>query len=142
MLIKIENDGPEIVSTNYWDLEHAARGFCFLSLNAGTARLLVPKPMEPQIPEMTAGVSLAIITRGEYKGRESLEILFEDGSSSPFALHMSTEQVDRLFSDADRHKEFRLSIWTQGGKQAEFPCRYRKARRLPYLKPWAAPGQC
>ena len=138
MLIKIENDGSEIVSTNYWDLEHAARGFCFLSLNAGTARLLVPKPMEPQIPEMTAAVSLAIITRGEFKGRESLEIMFEDGSNSPFALHMSTEQVDRLFSDADRHKEFRLSIWTQGGKQAEFPCRYRKAKRLPYLKPWEA----
>jgi len=140
MLLKIENDGPEIVSTNYWGTEHAAKGFCYLSLNAGTARLLVPKPMEPQIPEMITGVSMAIITRGELKGRECLEFLFEDGSDSPFALHISTEQADRLFSDADRNKEFRVAIWTEGGKQAEFPGRYRKAKRLPYLKPWAAAG--
>ena len=42
-MIHSENDGPEIVLTNYWEHEQAKAGFCFLSINAGCFRLLVPK---------------------------------------------------------------------------------------------------
>ncbi|MDX9788933.1 MAG: hypothetical protein RBT11_19320 [Desulfobacterales bacterium] len=46
-LIQISNDGPEILSTNYWETEHAKKGFLYMSINAGAFRLLpqssVPK---------------------------------------------------------------------------------------------------
>ncbi len=38
--IEIGNKGTEIVKTNYWQLEPAKKGFCYLSWNAGAARLL------------------------------------------------------------------------------------------------------
>lgn len=41
-MITISNDGQKIVSTNYWDTEHAKRGFLYLSWNAGAGRLLLP----------------------------------------------------------------------------------------------------
>jgi hypothetical protein len=44
--ITVENDGQEIVGTNYWNSEYFRRGAVYLSVNAGAFRLLVP----PQIP--------------------------------------------------------------------------------------------
>jgi len=42
MITTIENDGPDIVTTNYWTTEHEQRGLFYVSINAGTCRLLVP----------------------------------------------------------------------------------------------------
>jgi hypothetical protein len=33
-MFTFENNGPEIVSTNYWLSEHAQRGYVYLSINA------------------------------------------------------------------------------------------------------------
>lgn len=41
-MITVQNDGPDIASTNYWESAHAARGLCYLSGNAGALRLLAP----------------------------------------------------------------------------------------------------
>jgi hypothetical protein len=35
--LEIHNDGPAIVSSNYWDTELAKAGAVFLSVNAGAA---------------------------------------------------------------------------------------------------------
>jgi hypothetical protein len=37
-----ENNGPEIVTTDYWGSPLEKRGFYHLSINAGAFRLLVP----------------------------------------------------------------------------------------------------
>ena len=42
-LITIENNGPGILSTNYWGTPHAEKGYCYLSINAGAFRLLGPQ---------------------------------------------------------------------------------------------------
>lgn len=138
-IIHIENAGPELVATNYWQTEHAAQGLLYVSLNAGTFRLLVPASKEGEIPEMLTGQE-AIVSRGPWDaagGREALEIMFEDGSDAPYSVHLLTEQVDRLPSAADEGRTFVLSIWTEGGKQAQLPAKYRRAKRLPWLRPWA-----
>lgn len=36
----IENDGRAISRTNYWDSAHAAKGYTFLSWNAGAGRVM------------------------------------------------------------------------------------------------------
>ena len=39
-VLVVENDGPEIVATNYWELPAAAAGKFLVSVNAGAFRLL------------------------------------------------------------------------------------------------------
>jgi hypothetical protein len=39
--MRIENDGPSIVATDYWTSDHGKAGAVFLSINAGAFRLLV-----------------------------------------------------------------------------------------------------
>lgn len=135
MFIQIQNDGANIVSTNYWQTPHAAAGAFFLSFNAGAARLLVPKQIEQEIEEMR-GASEVIISRGLLGGQMALELLWEDGSDSPYSIHMGTNQCDRLLPDSDHGSDIPVSVWTETGKAAEWPGRYRIAQTLPCLQPW------
>jgi len=43
MVLQIQNDGPEVISTNYWQTAHSRRGYLYLSFNAGALRVLVPE---------------------------------------------------------------------------------------------------
>jgi hypothetical protein len=142
-LIQFVSNGPEIISTNYWQTKHAQRGLFYLSTNAGCFRLLVPAVQEGAIAEMATAREV-IISRGVWpeRGRhDALEILFEDDSDSPFALHIVTEQVDRLPDASDRDRpgqpaRWKLAVWTEAGKLLELPCRYRLVKKIPCLKPF------
>lgn len=138
-MLTIQNNGPEIVSTNYWQTEHAACGYVYLSINAGAFRILIPPSQEGAIAEMLTARE-AIISRGPWAdqgGREAMEILFEDFTDTPYSLCILAEQCDRLPADSDRNRtNLRLSIWTVAGKAGEMPAKYRKVKRLPWLKPW------
>ena len=143
-LIKIGNDGPELVSTNYWETENAKAGYAFLSINAGCWRLLVPKGKGIPIDDMKTG-KVVLVTRGawpEAGKQDALELLFEDYSDSPFCLIIGSDQVDRMPMDKDQdrpgHKpNWKFAVYTEaGGKVYEAPARYRKAKKLPYMKEW------
>lgn len=141
-VMKIVNDGPYIVSTTYWQTEHARRGLLYLSLNAGTFRLLVPDALASEVPQMCQGTRYVIVTRGAMAMGPTLEILFEDGSDAPYSIHLSMGQVDRLplISDEGR-TDLRFLIYVQPGTlAAEFPARYRRVERLPCLRPWDEGG--
>lgn len=141
--IEIKNEGQDIVSTNYWETEHARRGLYYLSINAGVFRLLVP---DAQVAEVADWLSAheVIISRGPWPDAgksDALEILFEDDSESPYVIHLSGEQIDRMPLDTDSdHKgnppRWKFSAWTQKGKVMELPCRYRLVKELPFLKKW------
>ncbi len=132
------NAGPVLVETNYWTSPHARRGLCFLSTNAGCIRLLVPPAQEKALPEMTKGVREVALTRGTLDGKtDAVELLFEDGSDSPFCLQLDARQSDRLWPPADDGRPVPFAIYTQGGgKVAEFTCRLRRHPTLPYAQPW------
>lgn len=137
-MLTIENNGQEILSTNYWSSEHAARGYLYLSINAGAFRLMVPPAREADIIEMMSGHE-AIISMGpwtDHGGREAVEIMFEDLSDNPYAVHIVSQQCDRLPTNADRNRTFVLTIWTVVGKQAEMPARLRIVKRIPWMRPW------
>jgi hypothetical protein len=142
MLIAVENKGADIIGTNYWETEHAMRGLCFVSINAGCFRLLVPEPQESSIAEM-ATAKVAIVSRGPWpkQGRkDAFEILFEDGTDSPFSLCMSAEQFMSFPFETDQDcpgqpPRWTLTVWTQDGKKKlELPCRYRLVREIPCLE--------
>lgn len=136
-MITITNDGPRILQTNYFDTEHAVRGFLFASWNAGALRLLVPDAQLDLVAEMQTGSSV-VVTRGMLQGRDALEIMFDDGSDAPFAIHIGTEQTDRSLPDIDDGRAITVTAWRRTGLIGEWPGRYRTAASLPDMRPWRA----
>lgn len=141
--IRTENDGQNIVRTSYYNTAQAAKGYVHLSINAGAFRLLVPDRIIAEIEEWKTAREV-IISRGPWPDEnqsDALEILFEDGSDYPYALHIVSAQVDRMPRDADRDRRDQpprwiFAVWTRDGKELELPCRYRLVKRLPWLKAW------
>lgn len=138
--IQIQNDGPEIISTNYWGMPHAQKGYYFLSINAGCFRLLVPDLQISEIIEWESAREV-IISRGPWPqmGRpDAVEILFEDDSDNPYAIHIVPDQVDRMPLVADQAKPWIFNLWTRYGKRGQFPAHYRIVPEIPCLKKWEA----
>lgn len=136
--ITISNNGQEIEFTNYWDSEHARRGYVFLSWNAGAGRLLIPDSQGALLPEMKSG-KYVIVSRGPWidqGGRDAVELLFEDGTDSPFALHLVAEQCDRMIPATDQGGGLVVTAWTRAGEQLRLPAKYRKVDEIPCLAPW------
>jgi hypothetical protein len=131
----IENRGQEIVNTNYWDSKHAR--YCYLSWNAGAARLLLPEA-GVNLDDML-GAPHVIISRGPWQGhgqRAALEILFDDASDSPYAIHLAMERSDRRLPSSEHGRSFMFTVWTRAGKQLELPGKYRVVAAIPCLDPW------
>ena len=145
-LLVVQNHGPLILSSNYWELPAARAGKFLVSLNAGAFRLLVPSSQEGLVGEMATGKGVAV-TRGPWPAAglpDAFEVLFDDTTSDPFALHLAPESFDRVPTDADAAGEWVFTAWTRPRrgkphKALERPCRYRRAAMLPYLKPWDLP---
>ena len=68
---------------------------------------------------------------------DAIEVLFDDGSDNPYAIHIGTEQIDRLPLDANVGQQVMCTVWTRGPNLAlSLPARYRLSERLPDLRPW------
>lgn len=138
-MLTIQNRGQAIANTNYWDSEHALAGYCYLTWNAGAARVLLPDAQKHLLPEMRSA-KYVIISRGPWidqGGRGALELLFEDGSDSPFCLHLVAEQCDRLIPETDQGGGFVVTVWTRGGEKLRMPGKYRTVDAIPSLEPWS-----
>lgn len=141
-MLTIENHGPLILRTNYWELPEAAAGKLLVSLNAGAFRVLLPPTLEAWIAEMATAKEV-LISRGPWPAEnqpDGFEVLFDDRTSYPFALHLSVESFDRLPTDADQAGQWVLTVWTQSRRNRphralERPCWYRRVPRIPWLKP-------
>ncbi|MBI5815902.1 MAG: hypothetical protein HZB29_09865 [Nitrospinae bacterium] len=137
-MIILQNDGAAVSGTNYWDSDPARAGYCYLSFNAGAARLLVPPPLEPAIGAMSTA-RLVIISRGawpERERRDAYEVLFEDGSNNPYCIHLGAEQSDRLLPVEDHGADILVIVYARGGERLRLPGKYRIVDAIPCLKPW------
>lgn len=113
-LYEFENEGPLLQRTNYFDSHEAQCGEFYLSWNAGVARLLVPDNQKSLLPEMRAThVEIEIIQDG-------LQIVFDDGSQTPFAIIIANEQCDRLLTIADKGQSCYLSVYIRLGEKYKF----------------------
>jgi hypothetical protein len=138
-MLTISNDGQEIIASNYWQSEYARRGHIYLSVNAGAFRLLLPPFLEEAIRDMGAGREV-VVSRGPWpdqKRADAIEVIFEDGSDSPFVLHFGIEQIDRLPAKADEgRRDLRCTVWTSGAvKRLSLPAAYRRVKAIPCLDP-------
>lgn len=137
-IIQINNHGQLITSTNYWELPIAGKVFC--SVNAGAIRLLVPRTMRRIIDDMRCGSTHAVLSRGSWPAMglpDAVEIMLEDGSDDPFALHLSPESFDFLPAEPAAGKEWTLSVWDlkkgKPHKALERRCYWRRVPSLPCL---------
>jgi hypothetical protein len=108
------NDGAELLATNYFESEHAQRGYFFVSTNSRCFRVLLPEPLVASVlPEMQTGKSVDIV-----RTARGLVIWFNDGSQSPYRIEVSNEQCDRLppASDVGRD-DVTLAVWTEGPRK-------------------------
>lgn len=142
MLIETTNHGPLIVRSTYWGSEYDRAGKVFASVNAGAVRLLLPASARGVI-EALRGSEYAILSRGPWPdvgAEEGIEILFEDHSDNPFAVHLTAESFDQLPAEPEPGREWVLSLWDlkkgRPHKAAERKCHWRRVARLPWLKPW------
>lgn len=131
---KMENDGPELIETNFFDLQKWRNNY-FLSVNAGAFRLLVPDSMVRYLGEMKTGKEV-IVSRGPMEHKDCYEMMFEDNSNAPFCIHIETRAADRLLQPSDQHKKAVFDVYTRKGKVLSLPCYYRIVKRLPWLKPY------
>ncbi len=125
--ITVGNRGQLISQTNFWSTQFAREGFCYLTWNAGAARLLVPWPHTKDVPEMIAA-QFAVISFGvwsEQNNQETFEILFEDGSDEPYVFFLAAGQSDRRLPANEAGTNLVLSIWTETGLVGQMPTHYR-----------------
>lgn len=146
LMIVNDPDHPgDIIETNYYDLWMGQQGLVYLTFNAGAARLLIPDSMAAEIPAMTRGVDMVIMTSGlldDDPEKPGVELLFEDHSTTPLTLHFLTSQCDRAdmsVSPEDAKKARQITLWTRAGKQWEGVLRMRQALSLPCLQGWIEP---
>lgn len=139
--LTISNDGPRIVSTNFWETGIEAKGLFYASINAGGIRLLIPRDQEAQLQEMGTAKEI-LLSWPRNPGQYAAELVFEDGSDSPFHLLLSAAQIDHLPAREDHgRRDLEFTAWTQPRRDGPHealrrPASCRNVPRLPYLKPW------
>jgi hypothetical protein len=143
MIIHIENHGTEIVTSDYWTTEHARVGKLFASVNAGAVRLLLPPARRHMVGEVR-GAKYAVLSRGPWPDaglKDAVEIMWEDGSETPYAIHLSLESFDLLPAEpapGRAGREWLVSTWEsvdgQPVKRTEHQLHWRRVRKLPCLQ--------
>ena len=135
--LEIFNNGHTITHTNFWESQIARKGFFFLSINGGAARLLVPENFQ-SLQNITS-CDYIILTRGLWLGSPSYELLFEDHSDAPYMLHMTYGSYDRLLPASEAGRDFPLLVYVRGEEHpvivSRKPARYRFVSQLPWMKP-------
>lgn len=140
-LLRFENNGQELLSTNFWTSEENYRGVFLAVINAGAVRLLVPNPHRALVPEMRTGTEV-IISKGAYQGETAYEFLFDDHTDDPFHLLLSAHQMvpGGIVDTEHGRDDITVSVWVSDRqapkKVLELPGRFRVVETLPCLRAW------
>lgn len=135
-VITVKNRGSAIEETNFFETEHARNGCFYISFNAGTARVLMPKKILEKA-DISDDVTEVIITYGYWDRAEDygFELLFEDNTVHPFCMYTQINMVNRLLKNKVVHT-LPLHIYSEDGLERIFKARYRRRNTIPYMKPW------
>lgn len=125
MALTITNRGAEIVTTNFWRL---GIPHVMVSPLAGIYRVLLPRGFEHVVDEVR-GAREVQIRRGLLADRDAIELLFEDGTNAPYAIHTTIEAFILVPAPSEIGRERAVSIWVVGPsdqpqRACQLPCRY------------------
>jgi len=141
-LILIANDGRKITATNYWGTAIARAGAMLISVNAGDARLLVPRAALPVVAELTRNVKHVVLSTGYWREvgqRHALEWLAEDETDNASFVIVDVDQTQGIGQiPRGEIRQMTASIWVEGPDgpemRAEFPAYLRSVSELPCLR--------
>jgi len=137
-VITIKNSGQNIVDTDYFGSEMEKMGKFVVSCSNGAIRMLWPRSRGSEIQEMMTGEEI-IVTRGILQNNDGLEILFDDGSDSPYAIQMMGSSIAGSFPEDPGQGQWKLTVWewVNGGLNMVLskPTFWRKGTVLPDLRP-------
>lgn len=143
MLIRVDNHGPLIRSTNYWGSSLDREGFVFVSTNAGCVRVLLPETYSSAVGEMRTG-KYVIISRGPDPKTDqdiALSLVWEDDSQGPFGIDVGRSSIDMLPAAPRPGREWVVATWVlkngRPHKALERPGRWRRSKQLPDRSPWS-----
>jgi hypothetical protein len=118
-------------------------GVVFLSLNARAFRLLLPKSLEQELLRETFRAPHVVVSRGPWTGqgnRDSIEIMFDDGSDDPYSLHLDARQCAPLPAAESHGESVDVSLWVNRKGiptcVRNYPGWFRVVDSIPCLKPW------
>jgi len=141
-LIHVSNHGPVITSTDYFDSELARAGKIFCSVNGGAIRVLLPPAAYGVLNDMRAGKE-CVLSRGPWPAErkaDAVEILWDDGSDSPFVLHLTPESFDLLPAEPEPGREWICDVYVQKDgsphRAVTRPCHWRRVSKIPCMEPW------
>ena len=140
-IIRIDNHGPLITATDYWESEYAREGKVIVSPNAGVIRCLIPPALAPVLGELRQA-EYAIVSVGPWHGQPAVEILWEDHTESPHAWHLTAQSCLMLPGDPGE-SQWVITCWVSRRgvphKALERPCHWRRVAKIPCLLPWSRP---
>ena len=141
--IKVENHGPLITGSNYWECDYAVRGYFYLSINAGTFRLLLPDSRRGDVADMRVGLRHVIVSMLPVDqfapSKYVCEWLCEDHSEDPWTAYLSEGQIDRHPTAEDVGKEWLATVWIRKRgkphKVFERPAYFQIVPKIPWGTP-------
>lgn len=140
--LTVENNGAIISKTNFWETSYAQRGLLYISVNAGSFRLLVPTSQRDCISDMlpkAKHVVVSMLPLNQWKdGAYCIEWMVEDGSDSPWSCTLSPQQIDRAPGIEDVGKQWEASVWdSKNGaphRRMHRPAYFQIVPKLPWLR--------
>lgn len=124
--VEFENDGADIVWTNYFDLPPARAGLLFLSGQDGVYRLLVPPLQQSLLRRQSSWTGIEVVGLHDEDGSvAAFRIVFMDGSEHPFYVQIPESAVDRYPPESSTPQETRIYLYTARGKEGAFSCLIR-----------------
>lgn len=140
--ITIQNSGPSIVSTNYWESDLERVGKLYFSVNAGAIRALLPRALFSAIDEWRK-CEFVIVSVGpwpELSLPKAVEFLFEDHSATPYVLHLTPQSFDFIPGDPGPDGDWTFTAWVEHSQRPhcvlEKPVRWRRVSKIPDLSSW------
>jgi len=91
-VITTRNDGPAIVSTSYWTTEQAKAGLLYLSINAGTLRMLAPVQSAKVLAELPPIGTHCDLVADVVDGRATYLLSWYDDPASPYQVEIDRRQ--------------------------------------------------
>lgn len=141
-MISITNHGPLVTATDYWSSDLARAGKIFVSVNTGAVRVLLPPSAYAALADMRLAKE-SVLSRGPWPEEhvpDAIEILWDDGSDAPFALHLTPASFDLLPAEPEAGREWVCSVWTAKDgsphRALERICHWRRVPHIPWMRPF------
>lgn len=135
MTITIENHGPLIVATNFWNSPLNASGQFYASCHAGCIRVLVPDMHREVINECRMSVCGVCLC-----AEEGIELFFDTGPFTSCTIQVGVIACDVLPDEPKEGAALVVSLWTgKKGvphKSLERKCFWKRVPKLPCVRAW------